>query len=112
MLSRRCREPSRPERSPGDKRHVFTRANIDNVVVGTLADIVAILHRNDGRDPARPAKLVSILVGNADISDFPLLLEPNQFAQQILDRNTWIDGVQLVESDAIQLEALRLASQA
>jgi hypothetical protein len=49
----------------------------------------------------RPAKLVSALVGNADISDFPLLLEPNEFAQRILKRHTRIDGVQLIESDAI-----------
>ena len=101
MLSRRCRKPSRPERRPGDECHAFARANIDNFVVGAVADVVAILHRNDGRNPARPAKLVSALVGNADISDFPLLLEPNEFAQRILKRHTRIDGVQLIESDAI-----------
>ena len=80
--------------------HVFGRA---------VVEVVFVLHRDDLRDLAGALELGDVEVGDADVPDLARALRVHQRPERILERHLRIDRVQLVEVDALELQALQAA---
>ena len=95
---------ARAERKPRNERQAFALALLQHLFVRAIRDVVAILHRNDFREPLRAAQLARIDVRQPDVKDLPFLLQAHELAHRIFERHPWIGRMQLVQVDALQPE--------
>ena len=90
------------DRKPGNERDAALLAIVDNVLGGAVDDVVPVLHAHDRRDLHGFGELVDGDLGEADVADLPLVLEPPQRADLVGQRHGRVDAVQLVQVDALQ----------
>src|SRR5258706_4634260 len=96
-------------RIPREKCHAEALARLEHVLGAAIAKVVAVLHRDDGHESARLLELLHRDVGEADVPDFPLALEVRECADLDFERHLRVGRMQLVEVDALELEALQAA---
>ena len=107
----RSREPARPERKPRKKGDPVPLAALHDVVGASVANAVAILDRDDVGYRARPLELGDAHIRDADHPNLSLSLEVDDGPERLLDADTRVNRVQLVEIDHLAPQHLRLRSQ-
>src|SRR5437588_10797973 len=76
-----------------------------------VADVVAVLHRDDGNDFARLVELLHGDVREPDMAHLALALESGERADLVLEGQLRVGRMQLVEVDPLELEALQASFQ-
>ena len=68
-------------------------------------EVVLVLHRDDRNDLPRGLDLLDRDVGEANVPDLPLCPQLGKCAEGVLERNGWVDRMQLIEIDPIETES-------
>src|SRR5205823_7103916 len=109
----RLREITRQEWEPRDEGDARALAMIEHLLRlrcrAALDEVVPVLHRDDRHELASPLDVRHRHLRQSDVTDLPLVLQLAQRAQLILERDSGIDAVQLVQLDALELEAAQAA---
>ena len=105
VANRASGQPAFGERIEANKDDPRLGADIDQGVGRTVAQIVAVLDRDDPRQPSRARQRGGRDVGDADMP--ARALEFDQSADRILDRQAMIEGMELAELDAIEPQSLQ-----
>ena len=107
IASMRPRSLALVQRKPRQEGKPVLLARVDHRVGRAVAEIVEILHRDDGRDLAGAGELARIDVREADMADLAGLLQIGERADAVFERHLGIDGVKLIKIDALELEPLQ-----
>jgi hypothetical protein len=89
---------------PREKREAILSAGVDDPVIATVLEVVAVLHRDDSRQPSCLGELRGVNIRNADVANLARLPELNEGTDRVRQRDPRIDCVELVEIDAVELE--------
>src|SRR5436190_14663343 len=81
----------------------------EHVLGAAVAKAVAVLHRNDRHELARAFELLHRDVREPDVAHLALFLHVGERSNRHFERHLWIDSVELVQVDALELEALEAA---
>ena len=99
------RQLTRLEREPGDEGQAIGLTRLQLVLVPALDDVVTVLHRDDRHDALGLAQMLDVDVRQSHVGDLALAPEFGQRAHRLLERHAGIGAVELIEVDALQLQA-------
>src|ERR687897_248603 len=97
------------EREPRDETDAELLAALEDVVRAAVLEVVAVLHRHDCDDRARPLELVDRHVRDPDVPDFALVLQLLHRSNGVLQRHLRVGRMQLVDVDPLQPEPAQAA---
>ncbi len=93
------------EREPRDEGDVLLGAVVDHLVPMPVAQVVLVLHRGDRQVLAGAADLLDARLREPDEADLALVEELLEDSHLVLEGHVRVDPVELVEIDALELEA-------
>ena len=96
------------ERVPGQEGDAELLAALEHALGFAVAEVVFVLHRDDVDQLARLLELGDVDVGQPDMADLAGALRVGERADRIHERHP-DPAVQLVEVDALELQALQAA---
>jgi len=89
-------------RKPGEERDPALAADVQDVVVYTVKDVVAILDRGDRSDSLTAGELSHADVAQPDVGDLSVIPKLDQRAERFFDRDVGIDRVELVQRNSVE----------
>ena len=89
------------QREVGHERDPLALAEVDDVLVSPLGDVVVVLHGGDRHDPAGLLDLLDAHVGEPDVADRAAVDVALDRTQALLERRLRVDAVQVVEADRV-----------
>src|SRR5207244_4847384 len=99
------------QRKPRQEGDAQVLAGLEHVLGAAVAEVVAVLHRDDRHDFARLLELLHRDVREAHVPHLAFALELGERADLVLERHFRVGGMELVEVDPPELEALEAAFQ-
>ncbi len=90
---------------PGQEGDAALFAPVERLLVAAVGERVAVLHADDGDDLLRLFDLCGRDFAEADVADFSLVLHTSSAPKAFFERGARVDAVELVELDALELEA-------
>ena len=95
------------QREVRHERDPLALAEVDDLVVPAVGEVVAVLHGGDRHDLAGALDLLHADLGDADVADRAAVDVGLDRAQALLERRLGIDAVQVVEADRLGAERER-----
>src|SRR5690606_20243384 len=86
---------------PGNEHDLPLLTVVDDALRAAVVGVVAVLYGRDLYDPLGAAQLLEADIRDADVTDLAFLLQLCELTEGLLDRYLRIDGMELVEVDAI-----------
>ena len=105
MFEHVLRKPVLSERGPGDEGNAVLRAVIEEEVPLAIGEAIPILHGHDGDDLACALEVLKGHVGQGDVADLSLLLQAGQCFHRGVEGDRGVGNVELVDVDAIEMQA-------
>ncbi len=105
----RRRFQGRAQWRPRQKGDSQCFARLEDVFRRAVLEVVLVLHRHDGADAARFFQLPDVDIGQANVAGLAGALPVGQRADRVRGRDLRVRRVQLVEVDALKLQALEAA---
>jgi hypothetical protein len=100
---------ARSEREPGNEADGILFAVVHDVIPFAVGETIAVLDGDDGNDAAGALDVLLGDVRESDEANLSFFLELGEGADGFLERNDWIGNVELIDINAIELEALEAA---
>jgi len=100
---------ARAEREPGNEGDGVLFAVVHDVVPFAVGEAVAILHGDDGNDAAGALDVFLRDVGESDEANLAFFFEQGERADGFLERNDGIGNVELIDINAVELQAFEAA---
>jgi hypothetical protein len=92
------------QREVRHERDPFALAEVHDVVVPALVEVVAVLHGGDLHDPAGPLELLDAYLRDPDVADRATVDIRLDRAQALLQRRLRVDPVQVVQPDRVEAQ--------
>src|SRR5260221_2115049 len=100
-----CNFPG-PEWEPGNKGNSIALAIIHGVIPLAVREAVAVLHGDDGHNPARSLDMLLRDIGQRDEANLAFVPQLSQRFHRGLKRDDGIRNMQLINVDAVQAQSL------
>ena len=107
LLQRTIGGRQRPggQREPRDEGDALAGRGIQQRFGGASGQVVHVLHRHDRGDLLCGGELIDVDLGQADMPDLAFLLQRDEFADLVGQREVGVDAVQLEQVDGLDAEA-------